>query len=307
MHKLFPLALLSVSMMTHAQEGGTPTQVLVTVDSKDAQTLTANQITLDINGRKQPPTSLNVVAPAGAQIALLIDDGLRESIGRELNTLKAYVSGLPAGTEVFIGYMSNGRVEQASPFTTEHASAAAALRLPFGAPGISASPYFCVSDFVKRWPREGSSDGSGAKARFVMMITNGVDPYNGSTSPLNQDSPYVQAAITDAQRAGVAVYSIYFADAGIRGGRASFSGQSYLQQVAEGTGGRAYYEGIGNPVSLAPYLQQFQHDISETYVAAFPASGKDLVQVKAKTNVPHLKVRIPQQVKVGNAESGSSL
>ncbi len=304
MLKFLPLALLSSCLL--AQENSIPTQALVTVDSKDAPMLTASQITLDVNGRKQPPTSLAAVTPAGAQIALLIDDGLRESVGRELSTLKSFVNGLPQGTEVFVGYMSNGRIQQESPFTTEHASAAATVRLPLGAGGVSASPYFCLSDFVKRWPREGSADGGGqAKARFVLMITNGVDLYNGSTSPLNQDSPYVQAAVTDAQRAGVSVYSIYYGGAGIRGGQASFSGQSYLAQVSEGTGGRAYYEGTGNPVSMAPFLQEFQHDIAETYIASFPASGKDLVQLRVKSNVPHLKVRTASSVKVGNVETAT--
>ena len=301
--KLLPVAILSLGLLARAQEGPIPTQLLVTVDSKDVQTLTASSLTID----KQPPTSLSPVKPNGAQIALLIDDGLRESVGREISTLRSFVTNLPAGTEVFVGYMSNGRVQQESFFTTEHASAAAKIRLPQGVAGISASPYFCLSEFVKHWPVEGF-DGAGthAKARFVLMITNGVDPYNGSTSAMNQDSPYVQTAVHDAQRAGVQVYSIYYADAGMRGGRASFSGQSYLAQVAEGTGGRAYYEGTGNPVSMAPFLKQFQASISETYIATFLASGKDTVDVKVRSTVPHLKVRAAQTVKVGNVESSSA-
>jgi len=305
MKKLLPLALLSLGLLAHAQEGPVPTQTLVTVDSKAPATLVATDLTIEVNNRKLPPTSLNQVVPTGAQIALLIDDGLRESVGRELNTLRSWVTNLPPGTEIFIGYMSNGTIRQASYFTADHAAAASKLRQPMGMPGISASPYFCLSEFVKHWPVEGfDSSPASKKARFVLMITNGVDPYNGSTSPLNQDSPYVQSAIRDAQRAGTAVYSIYFADAGRfnRGGAASFSGQSYLQQVADGTGGRAYYQGTGNPVSMAPYLEEFQHDISETYVATFPAAGRDLVQIKVKSNVPHLKVRSPQQVLPGNVE-----
>ncbi len=237
MLKLLPLALLSSCLF--AQENAIPTQALVTVDSNDAPALTAAQVTVDVGGRKQAPTSLVPVTPAGAQIALLIDDGLRESVGRELNTLKAFVAGVPAGTEVFVGYMSNGRIQEESRFTTEHASAAAAVRLPTGAAGVSASPYFCLSDFVNRWPGEGSADGSGrqAKARFVLMITNGVDPYNGSTSPLNQDSPYVQAAVTDAQRAGVAVYSIYFSGPGYAVVRQASVGRAILRRSPKALAG----------------------------------------------------------------------
>jgi hypothetical protein len=137
------------------------------------------------------------------------------------------------------------------------------------------------------------------------MITNGVDPYNGSTRITNQDSPYVQAAVEDAQRAGVSVSSIYYGDAGFGGGRGSFSGQSYLSQVADGTGGRSYYEGTGSPVSIAPYLQQFQHAISETFVATFPvkAKGKELATLKAETKASGVKLHAPQAVRPGNLET----
>ncbi len=146
------------------------------------------------------------------------------------------------------------------------------------------------------------------KARFVMMLTNGVDLYNGSTSILNQDSPYVKTAQEDAQRAGVAVSSIYYSDAGFRG-RGSFSGQSYLGQVAEATGGKLYNEGPINPVSLTPYFKEFAHDLSETYVATFnvdPAAGgkSHLARVKFNTTIPKLKVRAAEQVRPGNRESG---
>jgi hypothetical protein len=132
------------------------------------------------------------------------------------------------------------------------------------------------------------------------MITNGVDPYNGSTSIMNQNSPYVDAAVKDAQRAGVAVYSMYYSDAGMRGGRTSFSGQSYLAQIAQGTGGTAYYQGVGNPVSMAPYLKQFEKAISETYVASFVApAGRGLVQLKVSTKLPKTKLYAPSYVNPG--------
>ena len=162
-----------------------------------------------------------------------------------------------------------------------------------------------LSDFVKNWPS--AAEGNAApqqqpthKARIVLMITNGVDPYNGSTSITNQDSPYVQSAILDAQRAGVPVYSIYFTDAGFRGGRGSFSGQSYLQQVADGTGGISYYLGTGNPVSLAPFLNQFKGALAETYVATFPVdANKKIVSLKLATTAPKTKLRGPDQVHPG--------
>jgi hypothetical protein len=242
------------------------------------------------------------VLPGNAQVALLIDDGLRESVGREIDNLRTFVRGLAPGVEVMVGFMQYGHVVPEQAFTTDHAAAASTLHLPEGVPGMSASPYICLSDFVKNWP--GGAAGSPHKARFILVITNGVDPYNGSTSVMNQGSPYVDAAIADAQRAGVAVYAIYFGDAGIGGNMADNSGQDYLQQLTQGTGGVNFWEGVGNPQSTAPFLKQFQGAIAETYVATFNApAGKDprdLVRVKftaAKT-----KLHAPDKVRPGNQE-----
>ncbi len=302
---LVPAAALLLATSSFAQiEGPANTQMLVEVDSKAEVAPALTDVTLKVNGKEEPLTTWSQVPANGVQIAFLIDDGLRESVGRELSTLKSYVAALPPGTAIFIGYMRDGTVSTQQNFTTDHAAAAERFRLPLGAPGISASPYFCLSEFVKHWPTDPTRPG----ARFVMMITNGVDPYNGSTSILNQDSPYVQTAITDAQRAGVSVSSIYYGDAGIHGGRASFSGQSYLAQVADGTGGRAYYESTGNPVSMSPFLSQFQHAISETYVAGFMATPfkNRLVEIKADTKLHGTKLRFPRAVRPGNAETSTA-
>jgi hypothetical protein len=293
-------------------EGPVPTQLLVNVDSKSAPPANAAALTVSVNDHKDALTDWQPVVPANSQVALLIDSGLRESVGRELDNLRKFITGLPPGVEVLVGFMQYGHVVSDQPFTTDHDLAASTLHLPEGLPGMSASPYLCLSDFVKHWPGAGaSSSGAGLgvssqhKARFVLMITNGVDPYNGSTSVMNQDSPYVNNAVSDAQRAGVPVYSIYFGDAGIRGGSADNSGQSYLSQIAQETGGISLWEGIGNPVSMAPFLAKFQSALAETYVATFTAPAgrdprRDLVHVKfsaAKT-----KVRAADEVLPGNQE-----
>lgn len=296
-------AALISPLASAQQEGPQPTQALVTVTSKAPSSLTPTDLTVDLNGKSTPVTSLSPLTPNGTQIAILIDDGLRTSVARQLDDIRKFIQGLPAGTEVFVGYMQNGRIASGQPFTSDLAGAASNLRIPFGSAGISASPYFCLSDFSKNWPTEaayGAAPSTGRKARFVLMITNGVDPYNGSVSPLNQDSPYVQTAIADAQRAGIAVSSIYYGDAGIRGGAANFSGQSYLSQVAEGTGGESYYQGHGNPVALAPYLARFATDISQTDVASFIAPpARDLLTLRVKSHVKGVKLRSAAAVRTG--------
>ncbi len=308
---LVPFAVLPGLAAQAQQEGPVPTQVLVNVDTKSTPPATS-ALMVQVNDHKEPLTSWEPVVPSNSQVAILIDDGLRETVGRELDDLRKFVRGLPPGVEVMVGFMQYGRVVADQGFTADHELAASSFHLPDGMPGQSASPYICLSDFVKKWPSATSTsatDGGAMpatrKARFVLMLTNGVDPYNGSTSVMNQDSPYVNQSISDSQRAGVTVYAIYFGDAGIRGMSADNSGQSYLAQLAEGTGGVSLWEGVGNPVSMTPFLGQFQKAIAETYVATFNAPmgnnpQKDMVHVKF--SAPKTKLHAPEEVRPGNQE-----
>jgi hypothetical protein len=317
MTRLFSTALLLTSALTlglsaHAQEGLLPTQALVNIDAKSTPPDSASALTVTVNDRKEPLSAWAPVDPGNAQVALLIDDGLRESVGREIDNLRKFVGSMAPGVEIMVGFMQYGHVVAEQAFTADHAQAASTLHLPEGLPGASASPYLCLSDFVKHWPDASGSSSVGMggvqarhKARFVLMLTNGVDPYNGGTSVMNQGSPYVDAAVSDSQRAGVAVYAIYFGDAGIRGGSADNSGQSYLSQLTQGTGGVSLWEGVGNPVSMAPFLSQFQHAVAETYVATFNApAGKDPQRdmVRVKFSAAKTKLHAAGLVLPGNHE-----
>ena len=288
--------ILSFTPPLRAQE---TTQFVVTAESKAPVSLTPDTISVEMNGKKAQVISVTPLAPEATQIAFLIDDGLRSSLGRQLSDINDFINGLQSGVEIMVGYMQNGRVVTAQPFTANHAAAAGALRLPFSSPGLSASPYICLSDFVSHWPSESESYGSPrtehvAKKRFVMMLTNGVDPYNGSVSPLNQDSPYVQRAASDAQQANAAVFSIYYSDAGIRGGLANLSGQSYLNQIASATGGISYYQMNGSPVSLSPYLKQFQASISQSFMVSLTAPDtRDRVSLRVKSQTKGVKLHAP--------------
>lgn len=323
-NKFVPVLLLAVlPAMSLAQalnpgdEGGAATQVLLRAKSKEAAMPSANSIRIEVNGHPVPVAGLAPVQPGNTQVALLIDEGLSRSAGIQLRDLRRFATSLPPATELFVGYMSNGRVIPAVLFTTDHARAAKVIRVPNSLPGQSASPYFCLSDFVKNWPTDDGghidltralAPGTPLKARFVLMLTNGVDPYNGSVSLLNQNSPYVESAARDAQRAGVPVYSIYYSDAEMRSGAASFSGQSYLAQIAEETGGRSFNQGSINPVSLTPYLDEFREAVSDTYIATFPAGAESsthdrLARLKVSTSVKGLKLSHPDAVMPGNLES----
>ena len=282
-------------------EGPAQTTTLINVESKSHAALDPGALKLEVNGHGTPIDSVTPITPATTQVAILIDDGLRTSFDLQLRELSTFVTNLPAGTQVLLGYMENGTVRSSGHFSADHGEAINDLRIPFGSPGISASPYFCLSEFVKHWPS------SQPAARVVLMLTNGVDPYNGRPSVLNQDSPYVQTAQDDAERAGAAVYSIYYPLAAERGPAVSFSGQSYLQQVADATGAQSFYTGTITPPSISPYLNQFARALTESYAVSFRASTNrekrdTLTRIKLKTSQSGVKVHAPESVHAGVSE-----
>jgi len=115
-----------------------------------------------------------------------------------------------------------------------------------------------------------------------------------------QESPFVVAAVADAQRAGVAINEIYYSN----GSR--IGGVPYLSEITQGTGGTNYYEGgAGNPTSTAPFLQQFQRSIALTYIATFNAPPVNYPQhdlIGVKFSAPNTKLRATEKVRAGNVE-----
>jgi len=141
------------------------------------------------------------------------------------------------------------------------------------------------------------------------MITDGVDLYGGRG--YDPSNPYVAAAITDAQRAGVLVHSIFYKNVGRadNGELTQAGGQNYLMQVADGTGGRAYWQGMGNPVSLVPFLDDLQTRLANQYelgiLAAKPGNKTALQPLKVKTTAPGVKIDAPSSIVVPGNEAAS--
>ncbi len=102
------------------------------------------------------------------------------------------------------------------------------------------------------------------------MVTDGVDYYNLRYDP---DDPYVQAAIADAVRARIVIYSIYWRNQGRfdRTMYANDSGQNLMLEVTQATGGHSYWEGFGNPVSFQPFLEDLTRRLQNQYEISFAA------------------------------------
>jgi hypothetical protein len=89
---------------------------------------------------------------AGLDLFILVDDASESSLGSQLDDLRAFINAQSPTTSVGVGYMRNGTVQIVQNFTTEHAQAAKALRLPIASSGAYGSPYLSVIDLRKRWP-----------------------------------------------------------------------------------------------------------------------------------------------------------
>jgi len=285
-------------------EGEGNAQAVVTVlpahDNQQPGDVAQQNLTLKVNGKTS--TITNWIPLRGQndnlELVVLIDSAARASMGTQLSEIGDFVKTLPAGSKVAVAYMENGRAVFSGPLTTDHAQAARGVHLPSGVAGISASPYFCLSDLAQHWP---SNDR--AARREVVMISDGVDNYSPRYDP---EDPYVQAAITDAVRAHLVVYSIYWQDRGrfARSMWGTDAGQNLLLLVTEATGGNSYWEGYGDPVSFQPYFKDLDRRLQNQYELSFnsPLKGKpQMANLKLKANGIGDKIDAPQQVMVNRS------
>lgn len=218
---------------------------------------------------------------AALELFILIDDASSTDLGVQLEDIRKFINGQPPTTKIGVAYMQDGTARIEQNLTDDHARAAKALRLPFGTPGANASPYFSISDLLKKWPA--------SEARHeVFMVTDGIDRYYGSG---DLQDPYLQEAIDASVRSGVVVSAIYSPGLGHFGHSRwqTYWGQTYLSEIAEKTGGEMYYFGFsGAPVAFAPYLDEFAQRLTHQYVLTFlakPPKKAGFVQVRLKTEV----------------------
>lgn len=306
------MVCFAVTPLRAQVEGPQTTRVLVRAEAKGGQpaSLNASAVKLEVGNQQVQVTRFApVMQPTGLsgnnrgqqlEVALLIDDGLRGNFDTNLQDVERFVAGaVSPTTAVGVGYMRNGSVYFPEGFSKDGEVEKKAVRLPLSAGGVSGSPYFCLQDLVKHWPTH-----SGA-ARVVLMITNGIDLYNGSVSPLNQDSPYVDEAIRDAQRAYVPVYSIFYGRRNINNGLGSFSGQGYLGKVAEETGGILFNQGTINPPSITPFFNQFEKALNNTYSAEFLSGSRRLERLKVSSMTQGVKLYTQKEVQAGSSNQSS--
>lgn len=213
-------------------------------------------------------------AESPLELYVVIDDGVDTDLALQYPALKSFISSQPASTRVGLAYLRNGAAFTASNVNASNESTMKALRIPLGEPGISSSPYMGISDLLKKWP-------AAQARREILLLTSGIDPW----SPTDPQNPYLLKAISDAQKAGVLVHSIYYGGAGHLGHSywRSTWGQNFLSELGDETGGEAYWQGTASPVAFEPYLkdltQRFQNQYLLTVSPAEPKHGLESVKI----------------------------
>ena len=291
---LFALMVVAVgSLSTLAQEAPAtvPVHMVVTVEplpgkraaivNRDDVRVYQGKQRLDVTGW-EPARGGN----AGLDLFILIDDTSGSSLGSQLNDIRDFINAQPSTTAVGIGYMANSTIRIVQNFTTDHASAAKALRLPLGTVSAMDSPYLSLMDLMKRWPNHNNR-------REVLMITDGVDRLRLGRGLLGMPSisPDAQSAGDLAQRDGIIVHSIYSPGIGYasRNFWVASMGENNISMVSDVTGGSSFFLGYNGPPSFKPWLDQLHNVLENQFWLTFlatPGKKASLQNIRLETEVP---------------------
>jgi len=272
-----------------AGAGGIPAHVVVTVEPKhgsNAPAVTREDVMVFEGHDRDTVTDWIPFKGdrAGLELFILIDDDSSTNLGSQIEDIRKFINAQPASTKIGVAYMQNGIGRVLQDPTSDHAQAAKVLRLPMGSSGANASPYFSLEDLIKKWPPSN-------ERREILMISDGIDrEYGGG----DINNPYLQAAIDEAGKAGILVSAIYTPGVGhfAHSYWQNYWGQLYLSELAEKTGGEAYYIGFsGSPVTFTPYLEDLGRRLQNQYLLGFLAKpGKKAAwrQIRLKTEVSNV-------------------
>lgn len=287
------VAVGSASLLIAQQgAGGTvPVSMVVTIEpiegkrpavvNRDDVRVYQSKQRLEVTGW-QPATGNH----AALGLFILIDDTNSTSLGSQLGDIRDFINAQPSSTQVGIGYIANSTVRIAQNFTSDHAAAAKALRLPLGTISAMDNPYLSLRDLIKRWPQSNSR-------REVLMITDGIDRMRlrGNIMSLPSISVDAQAVGDLAQRERVIVHTIYARGIGHsdRNFWIANMGVNNQSMVADVTGGASFFLGYNNPPSFKPWLDRLQKILENQYWLTFratPAKKAGLQYVRLETEVP---------------------
>ena len=229
---------------------------------------------------------------AGLELAILVDDADRRDIGKQFDDLANFIKSLPKSTSVGIFYANNNTISAASQFGPDHEGAAKSLRLPLGS-GVGSSIFQSLMAMISGWPVSGTR-------REILVLADGFDRLRHE-----RYSPDVDTTVQKAQQAGIIIHAI-FVNASGRAGRLQTGkniGQGNLNTLADGTGGRAFFQGFSTPISFEPFLTQLDMVLRNQYFLTWATNRSrsakgDLRGFKVTSERKDIEITAPQKVYV---------
>lgn len=292
-------AFLFVAIGAFAQDGGRrsrgaprPVTVPVTIKVKKPEVeIRLVDLLIREDGDVQSMLSMRRPTDSPITLAVLLQDDLVSSIANETKTISRFVSQLPPGSRVMVAYIRSGSLGIQRKFTNDLNKAAAAVRPPLGV--ASAGPYNPYVEIIEGLRR---FDSQPLGRRAIVVVSDGLDLSHGFDSSSPGQSLDLDRAIAEAQRRSVAIYSIYAPPAGAVGNQLLvINGQSCLQKLSDDTGGRAFFQGTGAPLSFDSFLKDINSSLGQqialTYLSTHPNKGFHRLDIKTMDR--DVEVRYP--------------
>jgi hypothetical protein len=272
-------------------------QVVVTATAKKGAPPPIERSTVVVFQEKQRRPVIDWVPLKGGRpmnLALMIDETVGGGFGIHLDSLSSFIRALPPNVRVAVIYARNANATVAQNFTSDHAAAAQALRLPLGSPGAIASPYLALLNLLERWPEDGNPG-------QVLLVSHGIDLFRGASSSAPGVNPDLRRAIETSLRRGIVVNTLYASGSG-RAQRNRFlvsNGQGSLSRLAQETGGEAFFQGFSTPVSFKPFLNELGENLGQQYLLTFraqPGKKASYQRLRVDAEVAGVKLTAPARV-----------
>jgi hypothetical protein len=198
-------------------------------------------------------------------LAVLIQDDLVSQVGNELGVTRDFITSLPSGSRVMVGYITAGSLQVRQPFTTDLDKAAKSLRIPTASTSSSPfNPYVEVMEALKKF------ESGWSNSNAVLLISDGLDTSRGFDSTAAGHTVDIDRVISEANKREVAVFSFYAPSVGLtsRYSLAASYGQSSLNRVSDETGGKAFFQGTNGFVTFDSYFMRLRETLNRQYAKA---------------------------------------
>jgi len=280
---------------TNAPHGpGRPVTIPVTIKLKEnteVEELQNIDLTISEDGEPQTIISLRGFGNSPVTLAILIQEDVAPSVGTEIRALADFIRGLPKGSRVMVGYLRTGSLQVKQKFTNDLERAATALRPPNGFASSSPyNPYVEVIEALKKFEAQPLG------RRAILLVSDGLDISRGVDSSSPTQSVDLQRAVNESQRRGVAIYGFYAPTASAAGNPALIANaQSSLLRLSNETGGLAFFQGTGAPVSFEPFIRELDVSLQKQAALTFLSTHlkKGFHKIEVKSSTPGVRVRSP--------------